>query len=257
MTKVSTRLIYNHLKEKPVKQIFKILENDNEIQELLRMSNIMAVSRLGYNDHGPVHAKIASGSSLEIFSILTKHKKPTSLKYGLTMEQAKIIVLCGSYLHDLGNSIHRVDHHIHGCYLANPILDRILSEVYPDETTNVLRMKCEILHSIYAHDEEIECLSLEAGIAKIADGTDMASGRARMPYKANDVSIHGLSALAIRKVEIVEGSNEPVRILVYMDNPSGVFQIEEVMSEKIRTSGIPELVDIVGIYRGKEIKTLR
>ena len=164
--------------------------------------------------------------------------------------------MCGSYLHDLGNSIHRIDHHAHGCYLANPILDRILQQVYPDDVSAVIKMKCEILHSIFAHDEEVECLSLEAGIAKIADGTDMASGRARMPYKANDVSIHALSALAIRKVEIEEGNDHQLRILVYMDNPSGVFQIEEVMEEKIRTSGISDLVDIVGIYRGKEIKTL-
>jgi metal-dependent HD superfamily phosphatase/phosphodiesterase len=45
------------------------MEKDQEIQSYLKMANIMAVKRLGYNNHGPVHARIVSGSALEIFNV--------------------------------------------------------------------------------------------------------------------------------------------------------------------------------------------
>jgi metal-dependent HD superfamily phosphatase/phosphodiesterase len=255
MVTVSSNLIQSHLDEPKVEQMFQLLESDLEVQSTLRMSNIMAVERLKYNDHGPVHSKIASGSALEIFNLLTQQVTPTTVKNNIcSLEDAKVIVLCGSYLHDLGNSIHRVDHHIHGCIIANPILDRLLKKVYPEDAALAVRLKSEILHSIFSHEEEIECLSLEAGAAKIADGTDMARGRARIPYRTGKVDIHSLSALSITKVEIEEGRRKPVQILVSMDNPAGVFQIEEVLERKLETSGIQDLVDIIAIEKGIQIR---
>jgi len=237
--------------------MFELLRNDREVQGYLKMSNVMAVERLMYNDHGPVHSVISAGSALEIFRILTKKVNPTTVKNGMCdMEDAKLIVLCGAYLHDIGNSVHRSAHEIHGCYIASPILDRLLSEVYPDDSELALRVKCEILHSIFAHDEEVQCLSVEAGAAKVADGTDMAKGRARIPYKTGKVDIHSLSATSIERIEIEEGSKKPVSILVHMDNPAGVFQIEEILGRKIKTSGIEHMVEVVALERGKEIKTL-
>jgi metal-dependent HD superfamily phosphatase/phosphodiesterase len=45
------------------------------------MSNVMAVERLKYNDHGPVHAKISSGAALEIFDLPS---------WGLALEVRKL-----------------------------------------------------------------------------------------------------------------------------------------------------------------------
>lgn len=255
MVTVSSSLIQSHLNAPRIKQMFRLMESDLEIQTTLRMSNVMAVERLKYNDHGPVHAKIASGASLEIFNLLTQKVTPTTVRNNIcSLEDARIVVLCGSYLHDLGNSIHRIDHHIHGCVVANPILDRLLKKVYPDDAALVVRLKSEILHSIFSHEEEIECLSVEAGAAKIADGTDMARGRARIPYRTGKVDIHSLSALSITKVEIEKGQNKPVQILVNMSNPAGVFQIEEVLEKKLNTSGIQDLVDVIALDKGIEIR---
>jgi len=237
--------------------MFHLLENDVEAQGYLRMANVMAVGRLRYNDHGPVHSRISAGSALEIFKILTEKVTPTTVKDGeCGMDGAQLIVLCGAYLHDIGNSVHRTAHYIHGCHMASPILDRLLSRVYPDNPELTLKLKCEILHTIFSHDEEVRCLTIEAGSAKVADGTDMAEGRARIPYKTGKVDIHSLSALAIKKVEIEKGDQRPVRILVHMDNPAGVFQIERVLAQKIKTSGIEDLVEVVALERGKEIKAL-
>lgn len=255
MVTVSSNLIHSHLNEPKVEQMFRLLESDLEVQSTLRMSNVMAVERLKYNDHGPVHSKIAAGSALELFDLLTQKVTPTTVKNKIcSLEDAKVIVLCGSYLHDLGNSIHRVNHHIHGCIIANPILDRLLKKVYPEDTALAVRLKSETLHSIFSHDEEVECLSVEAGAAKIADGTDMARGRARIPYRTGKVDIHSLSALSITKVEIEKGRNKPVQILVSMDNPAGVFQIEEVMERKLKTSGIQDLIDVIALEKGIQIR---
>ena len=255
MVVVSSDLIHSHLEEPKVEKMFRLLENDVEVQNCLRMANVMAVERLLYNDHGPVHSRIASGSALEIFDLLTKKVKPTTVENNVcSLEDTKVIVLCGAYLHDVGNIIHRVDHHIHGCVIVNPILDRLLKIVYPEDPALSVRLKSEILHSIFSHDEEIECLSVEAGAAKVADGTDMAGGRARIPYKTGKVDIHSLSALSITKVEIEGGDRKPVQILVSMTNPAGVFQIEEVLERKIKTSGIQDLVEVIALEKGIQIR---
>ena len=171
-----------------------------------------------------------------------------------SLEDAKVIVLCGAYFHDIGNVVHRVDHQIHGCTIANPILDRLLRKVYPKDPALLIRLRCEILHAIFSHDEEVECLSVEAGAAKVADGTDMAEGRARIPYRTGKVDIHSLSALSITKVEIERGGPKPVQILVNMNNPAGVFQIEQVLERKIKTSNIQNLVEVIALEKGAKIE---
>lgn len=255
MVVVSANLIDSHLNEPKVEQLFRLMENDLEIQNTLRMSNIMAVQRLKYNDHGPVHAKIAAGSALEIFSLLTQEITPTTVKNKVcSFEDSKVIVLCGSYLHDLGNSIHRVDHQSNSCIIANPILDRLLKNVYSGDLGLAVRLKSEILHCIFSHEDDVECLSVEAGATKIADGTDMARGRTRIPYRTGKVDIHSLSALSITKVEVEKGKRTPVQIFVSMRNPAGVFQIEEVLERKLKTSGINDLVEIIALENGIQIR---
>jgi len=255
MVTVSSNLINSHLEEPKVEQMFRLMENDLEIQNTLRMSNVMAVERLKYNDHGPVHSKIVAGSALEIFDLLTQEGTPTTVQNKVCcLDDAKVAVLCGSYLHDLGNSIHRLDHNFHSCVIANPILDRLLKKVYPEDPGLAVRLKYEILHCIFSHEDEVDCLSVEAGAAKIADGTDMAQGRTRIPYRTGKVDIHSLSALSITKVEIEKGKRKPVQIFVNMNNPAGVFQIEEVLEKKLETSGIQDLVDVIALERGVQIR---
>jgi metal-dependent HD superfamily phosphatase/phosphodiesterase len=255
MVIVSSNLINSHLKDPKVNKMFQLMENDLEVQSTLRMSNVMAVERLKYNDHGPVHARIVAGSALEIFQLLTSEVTPTTVRNNIcSLEDAKVIVLCGSYLHDLGNSIHRVEHEFSSVILANPILDRLLKTIYSNDQELIVRLKSEILHTIFVHEEGVECLSIEAGAAKIADGTDMARGRARIPYRTGKVDIHSLSALAITRVEIENGKYKPVQIFVNMNNPAGVFQIEEVLEKKYQTSGLQDLVDIIALEKGIEIR---
>ncbi|MEM2264002.1 MAG: phosphohydrolase, partial [Nitrososphaerota archaeon] len=125
------------------------------------------------------------------------------------------------------------------------ILEKILKEIYAEDKGKMLRIKQEILQCIFSHDENIQCLTIEAGIAKIADGTDMAQGRARIPYKLGKIDIHSLSALSIKKVEVNRGDKKPLQILIDMEGTAGVFQVEEVLMKKIKTSNLINLIEIV------------
>ncbi len=256
MVFVSTNLIQLHMAEEPVAETYRLLEDDVETQTCLKMANVMAVNRMGYNDHGPVHSRIVAGSALEIFRILEDKVDMSIVKDGIgTIEDSQLVVLCGSYLHDIGNAIHRTEHYIHGCEIAKSILDRLLPQIYQQDPERMIRIRQEILHCIFAHDEDVNCLSTEAGIAKIADGTDMAEGRARIPYKLGKVDIHSMSAMAVKKVELEEGNDRPVTINIHMTNPAGIFQIEEVLMRKIKTSGIEDYVQVIALINGKELKS--
>ena len=63
-----------------------------------------------------------------------------------------------------------------------------------------------------------------------------------------------LSALSIKKVEIEKGKRKPVQILVNMNNPAGVFQIEKVLEKKIKTSSIAHLVSVIALENGIQIR---
>ncbi len=235
-----------------------MLEEDHELQQLLKLSNVMAVTRLKYNDHGPVHARIVSGSALELFNLLLEGGvKPTTLRDGTanSIEESMLIVMLGAYMHDIGNSLHRSMHEFHGYILAKPILDRILPDLVGFEKLVPIRQ--EVLHAIYSTDYNVECLTVEAGVVKIADGTDMAEGRARVPYRLGKIDMHSVSALSIKRVEIERGIERPVRINVYMSDRAGLFQILEVLMPKIHTSGIGQYFEITAYVDGEELVTYK
>ncbi len=256
MVKVSSKLIENQItRNEKILKLYKLLELDVETQSYLQMANIMAVNRLRYNDHGPVHSRIVSGTAIEIFDIMKNDVELGIVREGIgDVSDSKLVAFCGAYLHDVGNSIHRKNHHINGCIIADPILKRLLGKIYGAGIEKTFKIKQEILQSIFSHDDDTKCLSVEAGISKIADGCDMAGGRARIPYKLGKADIHSLSALSIKKVEIEPGIETPLLIKVHMDNHAGIFQIEEVLMKKIETSGLMNKVRVLPIERGKEIK---
>ncbi len=226
------------------------------------MSNVFAVHRLRFNDHGPVHARIAAGTALELLHLLVSSGvKPSCIRDGTCtdIDEAKLIVFMGAYLHDIGNSVHRTNHEFIGAILAKDILDKVLPEVLRDKLEDDPRilysLRQEIMHAIYCTAPDIECLTVEGGVVKIADGLDMAEGRARVPYRLGKVDIHAVSALSIKRVELMRGVERPVRIIVHMDEWAGIFQVEKVLLPKVLKSGLQNYVEIVAISRGKEVLT--
>ena len=264
MALVSPRLIEERVRDsRLLQEAWRVLTSDPEVQELLRMANVNAVERLLYNDHGPVHAAIVAGSALEIYRILYRHGlRPSSIIHRVVEndEQARLIVLLGAYLHDIGNSVHRENHELIGAMLAGPIVDRVLRRVLGvGKERLIYRIRSEVQHAIYATHPGVQALTIEASIVKVADSTDMAQGRARLPYNKGKEDIHALSALSIRSVEIKEGRERPVRIVVRMTDLAGMFQIEKVLLPKIKTSLIKEYIEIIPLveHNGRPGRALK
>jgi len=247
MVVISPYLLQKHLSNSYLLQkVSKVLEDDDEVNELLKMSNVMAVTRLKYNDHGIVHARIVAGASLELMDLLLRRGvEPTTLRDGITrsVDEVKLIVLLAAYLHDIGNSVHRVNHEYVGALLAKDILDRVLRNVLEVPVRRFYSIRQEVLHAIYATEYHVECLTVECSVVKIGDGLDMSEGRARIPYKLGKMDMHSVSALSIKKVEVEEGS-KPIKVMVYMDDMAGLFQLEQVLMPKLMTSTIRDQIEV-------------
>lgn len=228
------------------------IDDDVELQTLWRCSNIIAIERLGFNDHGPIHVKIVSNRALKLLRMLIESGVEPSVKsdYGMTVEDAEVIVVLASIMHDLGMALVREEHEIYGVPLALGILRRCLSICYGlDEATIITS---EILHAIVSHHESCRPLTIEAGLVRVADALDMEQGRARIPFEAGKVDIHSLSALSIEKVDIKEGLEKPITIRIEMSNPAGIYQVDNLLGAKIKGSGLENFIRIQAVIGGKE-----
>ncbi|RLI57968.1 MAG: phosphohydrolase [Candidatus Thorarchaeota archaeon] len=234
-------------------EMYQYLTGSPKVQSYLCSANRMAVSRLGYTDHGPVHAEVATWNALKVFSILEQTFRPNVVAEGIgTLDDARLVVLASTYLHDIGMVIHRNEHYQASVQLAGPILESKLMDIYNDsrKATDILSF---ILHGIYSHDDNTQCLTLEAGITKIGDGCDMTRGRTIVPFQKGKVDIHSVSAMAIHSVTLERGESKPLQIIVGMDNPAGVFQVEAVLEKKISTSGLQDQVGIDVMVNGDRL----
>ncbi len=88
------------------------VREDKELQTLWKCSNVMAIDRMGYTDHGPTHVKIVANSALQLLRILVKRGvKPSIVKdYKMKVEDAEVVVVLGSIFHDLGMIVTRKRH---------------------------------------------------------------------------------------------------------------------------------------------------
>ena len=227
-----------------LKILLQKIKEDVELNTLWKASNIIAIDRLGYNDHGPVHVKIVANLALKMLRILVgRGVRPNIVRdYDMTNDDAEIIVVLASALHDIGHAIHRTEHEQNSLPLSIPIIDRLLEGIYEGEEKAIV--KAEILHAIFSHRAEIIPLTLEAGVVKIADALDMEEGRARIPFQMGEINIHSVSAMAIKEVSVMEGGEKPLKIKIKMRNSAGIFQVDELLKNKIETSGIRHLVEV-------------
>nr|KXH77516.1 MAG: hypothetical protein AM324_00045 [Candidatus Thorarchaeota archaeon SMTZ1-83] len=234
-------------------QMFQFLSGSPRVQSYLKAANRMAVSRLGYTDHGHVHAEVATWNALKIFDILDETFQPNIVAEGIgDTDDARLVVLASTYLHDMGMVVHRNEHPQASLALAIPILEPKLAEIYDDpaKATDIMSF---ILHGIYAHDDDTQCLTFEAGITKLGDGCDLTKGRTIIPFQKGKVDIHSVSAMAIRDVIVDKGQEKPLRITVAMDNPAGVFQVQAVLEKKISTSGLGDHIKIDVLVNGDRL----
>lgn len=220
-----------------------LVNEDVEIKTLWRVNNINAIDRLGMTDHGAVHFQIVANIALRLARILEKNAVVMSVtrNFDLASDYAELIILLASLFHDLGMSVSREGHEEYSLFLANSILHRILDFLPVEERTIVIS---ETLHAIIAHRSGGTPYTVEAGIVRVADALDMSEGRSRIPYQAGKMDIHSISAASIDKVEILEGTDKPIQINIWMNNNAGIFQVDELLRRKLIGSGIEKYVKV-------------
>ncbi|WP_297436529.1 metal-dependent phosphohydrolase [Thermococcus sp.] len=206
-----------------------------EHREYFETTNYIVLNVYQFNDHGPIHVLLTTRRALELLRIIKEAGiKTTAEKLGKPIRWSKFIVAFSALFHDLGNMIHRINHYQFSVLLAEPIIEGLAREFDGEDP---LLLKALTLNSIYTHDEHVPCTTIEGSLVTIADGCDMEAGRSRLVHKKDKVDIHAVSALAIERVEIRRGDGEePIMIEIWMKHPAGVFQVDEILTKKVKSS---------------------
>ena len=242
-----------------LQQLQERIDADEELHQLWRCANINVVDRLGMSDHGEVHIRIVANAALKLLRLLQEAgiMSSTQANYGslgLGPDDAEVIVVLAACLHDLGITVHRDDHELYSLILAIPKIKELLGNLYG--VAERVAIQSEVLHAIAAHQWEVRCLTLEAGVVKVADALDMTQGRSRIPFQSGDVSIHSVSAQAIDAVSLSKGESKPIRVEIRMSNSAGIFQVDELLKRKLHHSSIAPYVEVVARIEGETEKHL-
>ena len=241
-------------------KLAKYLFEDEEVQIMQEYANNVSIKRLGFNDHGPVHMRQVMGNAIKMLNILQQSGIQTSLEREEigTFEDSMCAVMLAGFMHDLGMMIGRQGHEDMSALLAQPVIDRALKYIFPDDLAKRVIIKSLTTEAIVGHMSSRKIHSIEAGIILIADGCDMTKGRARIPMSINKTprvgDIHKYSANAINRIGIHHGQKKPIRIDVEMSGDVGFFQVEEVLLTKIDSSPAKEYLELYAGVAGQEPK---
>ena len=86
--------------------------------------------------------------------------------------------------------------------------------------------------------------------------TKAVKGRSRIPFEAGEVNIHSVSAAAVDAVDIETGEVKPVRISITMTNAAGLFQLDELLKDKLKGSGLEPYIEVAATIKGETDKRL-
>ena len=228
------------------------MNGDIKLQTYLKCANVMAIDRMGFTDHGPIHVKIVANSALRILRILIKKGiTPNIIKnYHMTNDDAELIVVLASIFHDLGMAVVREKHEEYSILLSLRFLESYLETIYDQEHATI--MSSEVLHALATHGPPRKPLTVEAGVVRIADALDMEQGRAWIPFKAGTIDIHSISALSIKSVQIEEGTKKPITISILMTESAGIFQIDQLLRDRIKDSGLENYIHVIAMVSGEK-----
>jgi metal-dependent HD superfamily phosphatase/phosphodiesterase len=228
----------------------------DHVKALWHVSAVNATRRLGMSDHSWVHVQIVLNIGLRLARILFRRGVVPSVKldYGMSDHDAEVVVAAGCLLHCVGMSIHRNDHERYSLFLTADTIDGLLGSVYEEPERTIIAS--EVLHAIIGHRRDGRPLTVEAGIVRVADALDMARGRSRVEFEAGRYNIHSLSAYAINEVKISTGEERAVRVEIAMSNSAGIYQVDELLAEKLRGSGLEEHFEVVARIEAEQEERL-
>lgn len=243
----------------PLDIVKEMLANE-EIKAIHDYANTVSITRLGLNDHGPVHMKTVCYNALKMLRIMHEAGVQTSLEHESsgTFSDSVSAVCIAALLHDAGMTIARKGHELYSGILTYHIIREILAQVLPYDVRRRTIIQSLAMEGIIGHMTTNPIHSVEAGLVLIADGCDMTKGRARItleiPTKPTEGDIHKYSANSIEKVKIHHGSEHPIKIEVHMKSEVGFFQVEEVLIPKIQSSPAKHLIELHAGVEGEEMK---
>jgi len=238
-----------------LEQLFDAANADTRLRAWWYMQQVNA-DRRGMSDHSVVHVQIVVNIALRLLRLLKRGDVEPAMgaAHGMRARDAEVVVAAACLFHDTGMSIHRTDHEQYSLFLASDCLPELLGGIYEDpELTVVLS---EALHAVIGHRRAGDPMTIEAGIVRVSDALDMASGRSRIPFETRRPNIHSVSAAAIDAVTIEPGEDKAVEVRIAMNNSSGLFQIDELLATKLRGSGIEELIEVVAEIDAEHEKRL-
>jgi metal-dependent HD superfamily phosphatase/phosphodiesterase len=227
-----------------LRKLMEDVNADDDLYGLWIAANVNAMERLEMTDHGPVHVKIVMNLAVRMLRLLVEADVQPSLVADYAMEptDAEVVVALAALLHDIGMSIQRADHEAFSLFVAQDKLRQMLPKLYDERRATIVRS--EVLHAIIAHRSRGKPMTLEAGVVRIADALDMAKGRSRIPFAAGSLSIHSVSAAAIEGVVLERGSDRAICVTVEMSNSAGLFQLDQLLREKLKGSGLERHMEI-------------
>ncbi|HNU35661.1 MAG TPA: hypothetical protein PKJ15_03615, partial [Methanomassiliicoccales archaeon] len=131
-----------------LRAVLERINADEEVKALWKASNINAIDRLGFSDHGSTHVRIVARNALKMLRLLMEagHQPGVVRNYGLAKEDAEVVVVLASAMHDIGLSVHRENHDEFSIMLSPPILRRLLQGTY--EEPNLTFMIAETQHAM-------------------------------------------------------------------------------------------------------------
>ena len=235
--------------------LFEAANGDRRLHAWWYMQQVNA-ERLGMSDHSWVHIQIVVNIALRLFRLLSKAgvEPATVADHGMGLRDAEVVIAAGCLFHDTGMSIHRTDHEAFSLFLAADRLPLLLEGTYKEPELTVILS--ETLHAVIGHRRRGDPMTIEAGVVRVADALDLASGRSRVPFENRRPNIHSLSAAAIDEVTIEPGVERAVTIEIAMNNSAGVFQVDELLATKLRGSGLEEHVEVVARIEAEHEKRL-
>lgn len=169
----------------------KDIKENEEVKNFLKISD-RQMDVLGYTEHSFRHVNIVSRIAGDILQ-----------KLGHDEREVELARIAG-YLHDIGNSINRVDHAHSGAILAYSILTRMGMD---------FTEAGEIMHAIGNHDENSgTAVSNISSALILADKSDVHRSRVRNKDFAN-FDIHDRVNYAVESSKVMISKQEKTAIL--------------------------------------------
>ena len=218
-----------------LERFLEAVNADTHVKALWHVSAVNASRRLGLTDHSWVHIQIVLNIGLRLGRLLFRRGIVPSVTadYAMSDHDAEVVIAAACLFHCVGMSIHRNDHERYSLFLTADRLGSLLATAYEEPERTVIAS--EAMHAIIGH---------------------RSKGGEPFTVEAGRLDIHSISAYAIEDVKISPGEDRAVRVEIAMSNSAGIFQVDELLANKLRGSGLEEHIEVIARIDAEHEKRL-